>query len=182
MLSYFQNKYTYLSVDEAQDTSTVQHRIIELLAQKNNNIFMVGDEDQSIYGFRGAYPEALIKFRKQYKDPFILFMENNFRSTKEIVDVAAKFIKINRDRYKKNIHAVRGSGEKVERINVADRAEQYSNLVDRLADCTEDTAGFSYTHINGRLVVDYGTSVEQYMVLTDDELADYLKHGTQTGE
>ncbi len=140
VLSYFQNKYTYLSVDEAQDTSVVQHRIIEMLARKNNNIFMVGDEDQSIYGFRGAYPEALIKFRKQYKDPFILFMENNFRSTKEIVDVAAKFIKINRDRYKKNIHAVRGSGEKVERINVADRAEQYSNLVDRLADCTEDTA------------------------------------------
>lgn len=140
VLSYFQNKYTYLSVDEAQDTSTVQHRIIELLAQKNNNILMVGDEDQSIYGFRGAYPEALIKFRKQYKDPFILFMENNFRSTKEIVGAAAAFIKNNRDRYKKNIVAVRGSGEKVERINVADRAEQYSNLVDRLAECTEDTA------------------------------------------
>ena len=140
VLSYFQDRYTYLSVDEAQDTSVVQHRIIELLARKNNNIFMVGDEDQSIYGFRGAYPEALIEFRKQYKDPFILFMENNFRSTTEIVGTAAAFIKKNRDRYKKNIVAVRGSGEKVERINVNDRAEQYSSLVDRLAECTEDTA------------------------------------------
>ncbi len=140
VLSYFQNKYTYLSVDEAQDTSVVQHRIIEMLARKNNNIFMVGDEDQSIYGFRGAYPEALIKFRKQYKDPFILFMENNFRSTKEIVGTAAAFIKNNRDRYKKNIVAVRDSGEKVERINVEDRAEQYRSLVERLAVCTEDTA------------------------------------------
>lgn len=140
VLSYFQNKYTYLSVDEAQDTSTVQHRIIELLARKNNNIFMVGDEDQSIYGFRGAYPEALIKFRKQYNEPFVLFMENNFRSTKEIVGAAAAFIKNNRDRYKKNIVAVRDSGDKVERINVEDRAEQYRSLVDRLAECTEDTA------------------------------------------
>ena len=62
ILAEFQEHYPYLCVDESQDTSRVQHAIIELLAQKAGNLFMVGDEDQSIYGFRAAYPEALLRF------------------------------------------------------------------------------------------------------------------------
>lgn len=140
ILSYFQDRYRYISVDEAQDTSKVQHEMIKLLAGKYNNIFMVGDEDQSIYGFRGAEPTVLTEFNEQYKDPFILFMDSNFRSTKEIVDASAAFVKNSKERTNKNIKSVRGSGEKVERINVADRSEQYRSLVERLSNCTEDTA------------------------------------------
>ena len=60
LLEHFQNLYPYICVDEAQDTSKIQHAIITLLASKTENLFMVGDEDQSIYGFRAAYPEALL--------------------------------------------------------------------------------------------------------------------------
>ena len=140
ILSYFQDKYTYISVDEAQDTSKVQHEMIRLLAGKYNNIFMVGDEDQSIYGFRGAEPTMLTEFNEYYKDSFILFMDSNFRSTKEIVGVSAAFVRNNKERTNKNIKSVRGSGEKVERIDVADRSEEYRSLVERLSNCTKDTA------------------------------------------
>jgi len=66
ILEYFQEKYQFISVDEAQDTSKVQYEIIRILGGKYKNIFMVGDEDQSIYGFRAAYPEALLEFKKTY--------------------------------------------------------------------------------------------------------------------
>ena len=88
LLKDCQDTYKYICVDEAQDTSKIQHKIISLLAGLNGNLFMVGDEDQSIYGFRGAEPTALTEFNEHYKDPFILFMDSNFRSTKEIVDVS----------------------------------------------------------------------------------------------
>ena len=87
ILAYFHGRFRYICVDEAQDTSKIQHEIIRLLAVKSGNIFMVGDEDQSIYAFRGAYPEALTDFEKTYKNAQILFMEQNFRSTPEIIGV-----------------------------------------------------------------------------------------------
>lgn len=65
VLGYYQEQYRYLCVDEAQDTSRIQHAIISLLAEKSGNLFMVGDEHQSIYGFRAAYPEALMNFSKE---------------------------------------------------------------------------------------------------------------------
>ena len=67
LLAYFQKLYPYICVDEAQDTSKIQHAIIALLATESGNLFMVGDEDQSIYGFRAAYPEALLSFEKNHK-------------------------------------------------------------------------------------------------------------------
>ena len=67
--------YPYICVDEAQDTSKIQHAIIALLASGSENLFMVGDEDQSIYGFRAAYPEALLTFEKNYPDAKVLLME-----------------------------------------------------------------------------------------------------------
>ncbi len=68
VLAYFQNRYPYICVDEAQDTSKIQHAIIALLAAGTGNLFMVGDEDQSIYGFRAAYPEALLSFEKSIRE------------------------------------------------------------------------------------------------------------------
>ena len=66
LLEYFQNQYPYICVDEAQDTSKIQHAIIALLASRTGNLFMVGDEDQSIYRFRAAYPEALLEFEQHH--------------------------------------------------------------------------------------------------------------------
>ncbi len=131
-LLYYQQKYRYICVDEAQDTSKLQHEIIRLLAKKYNNIFMVGDEDQSIYGFRGAFPQALMNFRNDYHNANILLMERNYRSTEEIVRISADFIDKNQNRYKKSIIAVRGQGEKVVRIPVGNRFEQYNFLINTI--------------------------------------------------
>ena len=96
ILKFFSDKFKYICVDEAQDTSKIQHRIIKLLTAENGNIFMVGDEDQSIYGFRAAYPEALVNFEKEYKNAKVLLMEKNYRSSQEIVKVADGVIQKNK--------------------------------------------------------------------------------------
>ncbi len=128
ILAHFQNMFPYICVDESQDTSKIQHAIIQLLAQKSGNIFMVGDEDQSIYGFRSAYPEALVQFEQTYPDSQVLLMEENYRSTPEILRLADDFIRQNRGRHPKTIHPTRASGADVQLITVSSRADQYTWL------------------------------------------------------
>ena len=77
LLKFYRRTYRYICVDEAQDTSKIQHKIINMLAGENGNLFMVGDEDQSIYGFRAAYPEALLDFEKNHPDAKVLVMDRN---------------------------------------------------------------------------------------------------------
>ncbi len=132
ILSYFSDRFRYVSVDEAQDTSKLQHEIIKLLARKNGNIFMVGDEDQSIYGFRAAYPRALLDFEKTYPDAKVMFIEQNFRSTGEIVNSAKRLISNNTERRKKNMHTEKPQGGKIKTVVLSDYSEQASAL---LSDC-----------------------------------------------
>nr|WP_278244894.1 ATP-dependent helicase [Fervidicella metallireducens] len=113
LLNKYRNKYKYIQVDEAQDTSKVQHEIVRLLAYPENNLFLVGDEDQSIYSFRGAYPEAILNFEREYKGSKIFLMEQNFRSTKNITMTSNEFIRGNKERYNKNMYT-----EKEEEIPV----------------------------------------------------------------
>ena len=110
LLAYFQKLYPYICVDEAQDTSKIQHAIIALLATESGNLFMVGDEDQSIYGFRAAYPEALLSFEKNHKGAKVLLMEENFRSNAKIVEAADKFIQKNTLRHEKHMKPAREAG------------------------------------------------------------------------
>lgn len=140
ILSSFQSKYRYICVDEAQDTSYIQHKIINLLAGNNGNIFMVGDEDQSIYGFRAAYPQALMEFRSNFPNANLLFIEQNFRSTKRIVDVAKSFIDRNEDRYRKNMTASREQGTKINILSASSRADQYKKIANAAKRSTEETA------------------------------------------
>lgn len=129
VLAWFQAQYQYICVDEAQDTSKIQHEIIRILASKHNNIFMVGDEDQSIYRFRAAYPRALLDFTDTYTNPYILFLETNYRSTKPIVSAAQRFISQNINRHsEKHMVASRGDGKPIERITVRKKHEQYSTI------------------------------------------------------
>ncbi|MEG0292117.1 MAG: ATP-dependent helicase [Anaerovoracaceae bacterium] len=109
---HFKNKYDYVNVDEAQDTSKVQHKLIDLLCEDKNNIFMVGDEDQSIYGFRAAYPEMLLNFHKRYEGAKVLKIETNYRSTDEIISCAQKLIENNENRIKKTMEGVAELGVK----------------------------------------------------------------------
>lgn len=94
----YADRFKYICVDEAQDTSLLQHRIIELMAKKSGNLFMVGDEDQSIYGFRAAYPKALMDFDKTYADTEIMSIFKNYRSTSRIVELSDRFIRANTER------------------------------------------------------------------------------------
>lgn len=140
ILQYFQSRFHYFNVDEAQDTSRIQHSIIRLLAQQSENLFMVGDEDQSIYGFRAAYPEALMEFEEVHAGAQILLMEQNYRSTRQIVSAADRFIKQNMNRHPKRMTAVRGSGKEMSEISVYDRRGQYRYLTAVAKDCKVETA------------------------------------------
>ena len=131
VLVSIQERYKYICVDEAQDTSKLQYEIIKLLSGKYHNIFMVGDEDQSIYRFRAACPEALLNFRDEYPNPFILKLETNYRSTSEIVDFASRFIAKNSRRYPKRMISARGEGIAPARIVVPNREEQYADIVSK---------------------------------------------------
>lgn len=140
LLAYFQDKYPYICVDEAQDTSKIQHAIIALLASKTENLFMVGDEDQSIYGFRAAYPEALLEFEQQHPGAKVLLMEENFRSDGNIVRAADRFIQKNTLRHEKHMRPSREQRQEVKEIAVGTRKAQYSYLVKVAEGCTTQTA------------------------------------------
>lgn len=140
ILRHFQQRYRYFCVDEAQDTSKIQHAILALLASASGNLFMVGDEDQSIYGFRAAYPQALLDFEQDHPGAKVLLMEENFRSDAGIVQAADRFIQKNTFRHVKRMKAARGSSASIREIPLRSRGQQYTYLAKVAADCDRQTA------------------------------------------
>lgn len=140
LLEHFQNTYKYICVDEAQDTSKIQHEIIKLLASKSENLFMVGDEDQSIYGFRAAYPDALMRFEADHPGAKILLTEDNFRSTPEIVALANAFVAKNKFRRDKTIRPTKSSGDAVRKISALTRQAQFDYLFHEAKNIRTETA------------------------------------------
>lgn len=132
LLEKYRSRYEYIQVDEGQDTSKVQLEIIRTLAHPKNNLFIVADDDQSIYGFRGAYPEGLFQFNKIYKDGKIYYMEENYRSTKNIVNICNRFIKKNTLRFNKDIFTKNPYMEPIKLVKVKNLEEQYTYLMDQL--------------------------------------------------
>ena len=140
LLKFYRDKYRYICVDEAQDTSKIQHMIIALLAGNRGNFFMVGDEDQSIYGFRAAYPEALLNFEKEHLGAKVLVMDKNYRSNARIVDTADRFIQRNFNRHKKHMTATRDEGADISYVTLNGRESQYSFLLDIARNISVQTA------------------------------------------
>ncbi len=140
LLEFFRKRFLYICVDEAQDTSKIQHEIIDLLAGEDGDLFLVGDEDQSIYGFRAAYPDALLNMKKRYPKARILLMEENFRSGSGIVKAADNFIQKNRFRHKKSMHAANDTGSDVKILRVKARSAQYTYLLKAVSEPEERTA------------------------------------------
>ncbi|WP_426446258.1 ATP-dependent helicase [Paenibacillus sp. S-38] len=103
LLGRYQRRYDYVLTDESQDTSLVQHAIIEKLVREHGNLCVVADDDQSIYSWRGADPSYLLNFKAAYPAAVTLFMEQNYRSSRDIVDAANRFIRRNKNRYEKNM-------------------------------------------------------------------------------
>ena len=129
VLRYFRERCRYVCVDEAQDSSKIQVMLFEILTSADGNLCEVGDEDQSIYGFRAAYPEALLSFEARHPGAKTLLMEENFRSTPEIVMAADRFIAKNRDRHPKTMHTARAHGKAVRRIELERRSAQYTYIL-----------------------------------------------------
>ena len=105
ILEQWRELYKYILIDEFQDINRIQMNIIELLASPLNNIFVVGDDDQSIYGFRGARPEIMIEFKDYYPEAELIVLDVNYRSTQSIINVAGRVIENNKNRLDKCAHA-----------------------------------------------------------------------------
>ena len=136
----YRNRFRWILVDEAQDTSKLQHQIIRNLAGGNPNLFMAGDEDQSIYGFRAAWPDALLQFGETYENASIFRLQTNYRSRKEIVEAASSLICYNQKRYEKNMVADRSEGGVCKAVTVRKREDQYDQILDILRKSSETTA------------------------------------------
>lgn len=118
--------YSHILVDEAQDTSRLQQEIIALITREN--LFMVGDEDQSIYGFRGAFPQGLLDFFERYPEAVLMKLEQNYRSTPEIVAAADRLIRSNKQRYDKNIFTMRPEGGSLKLVTDISVERQYDAI------------------------------------------------------
>lgn len=123
----YQQMFDVILTDESQDTSMIQHLIIEKLAEKHQNICVVGDDDQTLYSWRGAEVTKLLRFKDTYPEATILFMEQNYRSSKEIVETSNIFIQRNNARYPKNMFTKNPSGDEIviEQLDTARHQVKY---------------------------------------------------------
>ncbi|MBE6836196.1 MAG: ATP-dependent DNA helicase PcrA [Ruminococcaceae bacterium] len=128
--NYYQNRYRFVMVDEYQDTNIVQYQLTHLLADKYKNLCVVGDDDQSIYAFRGATIENILKFEDNYPNAKVIRLEQNYRSTGNILAAANEVIKNNNARKGKNLWTDKGDGEKITVKNVPDEYGEADYIVD----------------------------------------------------
>ncbi len=147
LLRKYQRRYDYLLIDEGQDTSLVQHAIAEKLAREHGNLCIVADDDQSIYSWRGAEPSYLLRFRDVYPNAAILYMEQNYRSSKGIVHVANAFIKRNKNRYAKNMFTHNPSRGRIKHKSFSRYESQTQYLVQEIKGI-EDLSGAAILYRN----------------------------------
>ncbi|GGG14710.1 ATP-dependent helicase [Paenibacillus aceti] len=133
LLRKYQQRYDYVLTDESQDTSLVQHAIIEKLVQCHHNLCVVADDDQSIYSWRGAEPGYLLDFKQAFPRAQILYMEQNYRSSRDVVHAANRFIKRNKQRYNKNMFTHNPPHEPIRFTCLADDISQGDYLVREIA-------------------------------------------------
>ncbi|MMZ43600.1 ATP-dependent DNA helicase PcrA [compost metagenome] len=152
ILDKYKNKYKYLLVDEAQDNNGLQYTLIKMLAEPENNVFLVGDDDQSMYSFRGAKPEEFIQFRTNFKNATMIPLEYNYRSKPGILTAANKLIANNRDRISKQLRThktdedqvVTYSSYKSENDEAKAVVEEIKNLVDEQGKFTHKQVAILY--------------------------------------
>ncbi len=132
ILALWQKRFKYILIDEFQDINQVQYDIIKMLALPENNLFIVGDDDQSIYRFRGAKPEIMLNFKSDFSNPSIVKLDINYRSTKNIVAAAAKVIKNNVNRFPKNIRTKNKDGKLPEIITFPELKDENEEVIKKL--------------------------------------------------
>lgn len=162
ILRRIRNRYKFIQVDEAQDTSIVQLELIKFISSPLNNIFMVADDDQSIYSFRGASPKELLNFSKIYPDGKIFFMEENHRSDLDIVKVSNIFIQKNKDRYKKEITTRKDKSEPIKLVISKNSKSQYKNIVSNIKEELEN-------HANLQIAILYRNNISSLGIINELE-------------
>ncbi|WP_143321586.1 ATP-dependent helicase [Clostridium sp. HBUAS56010] len=165
ILEAWQKKYQYILIDEFQDINLVQYEVIRMLAAPENNLFIVGDDDQSIYRFRGAKPEIMLGFEKDYRDAKKVVLNVNFRSTKEIVQTAGLLIAHNQVRFPKKIIPKKGNGKPVITRMWQDPQEENQEIVKEIMDYRK--AGFAWQE----MAVLYRTNLGPRMLI--EKLMEY---------
>lgn len=165
ILLAWQKKYTYILIDEFQDINRIQYEIIRMLARPENNLFVVGDDDQSIYRFRGAKPEILLGFTKDYPDAEMAVLNRNYRSTGSIVARAEGLIRHNEHRYAKHMTASREKGNEVLVKAFKKPTDQYLKMIREIVDMHEQQ-GIAWEQIAVifRTNIQMSGLVEQLMV------------------
>jgi DNA helicase II / ATP-dependent DNA helicase PcrA len=132
ILEKWQRKYKYILVDEFQDINPIQYEIVRMLALPENNLFIVGDDDQSIYGFRGSKPEIMLNFPKEYPGAEKIMLEINYRCQKEIVKAAKNLISYNTERYDKDIQSGQKEEGKVEILEFPSQEKEAEEIAEQI--------------------------------------------------
>ena len=141
--AYYQQRFRYIMVDEYQDTNHAQYKLVSLLGAGHNNVCVVGDDDQSIYSFRGANIENILSFEKQFKNASVIRLEENYRSTGIILQAANAVIANNNERKGKNLWTSNAQGEKIEVHTCADETDEGKFIADAIMDKTAAGRPFS---------------------------------------
>ena len=138
VLAQWQKKFRYVLIDEFQDINRIQYDVIRMLAQPENNLFVVGDDDQAIYGFRGADSELMLGFGKDYPNAKQILLGMNYRSTANIVQNSLKLIENNVERYSKKLEANREGGSCLHIQEVKDPVEEAEYVLEEIQKCKEN--------------------------------------------
>ena len=172
--------YRYILVDEFQDINKVQFEVLKLIANPNNNIFVVGDEDQSIYGFRGARPDFLLEFEQYFKGTKKVLLDINYRSKDEIINIANRLIEKNENRYEKVIKCHQGEGGNVKYISPNDSEEEAVFIAkDILEEMKKDYVEYTdfaviyRTNIQSRALVDVFMDMRIPFIVKDSIITIY---------
>lgn len=158
ILKYYQDKYKYVLIDEYQDTNEAQYIFSKMLCNNHKNIFVVGDNDQAIYAFRGANYKNILNFEKDYPDAKVIILEENYRSTQNILDAANSVIRHNKMRKDKNLWCNNDIGSKVKYVKLESDKDECSYVSDKIKELHdnnvnyEDIAVLYRTNAQSRLI------------------------------
>jgi len=199
ILKEVRERFKYILVDEFQDINALQFEAIKLIAEPLNNFFIVGDDDQSIYGFRGAAPDILLNFERLYSDCSKIYLKTNYRTTSNILASALSVINTNNNRYSKDLEAVNGQGSLPVVFEAEDFEQEARIIADRIGQMNRNGREFSdfaviyRTNLQSRAVIDafldcripfitFDGMVSVYNHWIFKDIISYLKLGTGLGD
>lgn len=160
ILRKWQEKFRYILIDEFQDINQVQYDVIRLLADREKNLFVVGDDDQSVYGFRGAKPGIMLEFKKDYPEAKQLLLDVNYRSSAHIVNGALRVISRNKKRYEKKIRADKGPDKTVHIQEVRDPVEESEYILEKIRETVKEGVSMEEIAVLSRTAMDFRTLTE----------------------